>query len=88
MANTKSALKRVRQNEARRDRNRSHRSRMRSAVKALRAAVEAGDGAKAKELLIPTVSLVNATARKGVIHVNAAARTTSRLTRAVAGLEG
>lgn len=86
MANSKSALKRIRQNEKLRDRNRSHRSRMRTAVKNLRQAVEAGDAEKARELLPGTLSVVNATAGKGVIHRNAAARTTSRLTRAVSSL--
>jgi small subunit ribosomal protein S20 len=56
---------------------------MRSAVKNLRAAVDGGDKAKAEELLSSTISLVDATAQKGVIHHNAAARTKSRLTRAV-----
>jgi small subunit ribosomal protein S20 len=86
MANSKSALKRIRQNEKRRDRNRSDRSRMRTAIKNLRTAMEAGDADKARELLPSTLSLVNATAGKGVIHRNAAARTTSRLTRAVSSL--
>lgn len=86
MANSKSALKRIRQNEKLRDRNRAYRSRMRTAVKNLRQAVEAGDADKARELLPGTLSVVNATAGKGVIHRNAAARTTSRLTRAVSSL--
>jgi len=86
MANSKSALKRARQNEKRRDHNRAARSRMRTAVKKLRTAVEAGEKATASELLPATVRLVNATARKGIIHDNTAARTTSRLTRAVAKL--
>lgn len=83
MANTKSAEKRTRQSISRNARNRSHRTRMRSAVKNLRAAVDGGDKAKAEELLSSTISLVDATAQKGVIHRNAAARTKSRLTRAV-----
>ena len=87
MANIKSAEKRSRQSIIRNMRNRSIRSRMRGAVKTLRAAVESGDKAKAQELLIPTISLVDATAQKGVMHRNAAARTKSRLTRAVSKLE-
>ena len=83
MANIKSAEKRTRQSITRNARNRSQRSRMRGAVKSVRAAVEAGDQAKAEELLTATISLVDATAQKGVIHRNAAARTKSRLTRAV-----
>lgn len=86
MANTKSALKRVRQALKRRARNRTHRSTMRTAVKRLRTAITAGDAAAARELLPQTVSVVNATAQKGVIHRNKAARTTARLTRAVSAL--
>ena len=88
MANTRSAEKRMRQTAKRRSRNRAHRSNMKSAVKKLRAAVEGGDAAQARELLAPTLSIVDATAKKGVIHANTAARTKSRLHRAVNALEG
>jgi small subunit ribosomal protein S20 len=88
MANTKSAEKRTRQSVRHRDRNRAHLSKMRTAVKKLRAAVEGKDAERAKELLAETVRLVDATAKKAVIHKNAAARTKSRLTRAVRSLQG
>jgi small subunit ribosomal protein S20 len=87
MANIKSAEKRIGQTERDRDRNRSQRSRMRRAVRQLREAVGAGDLNKAQELLPDTLKLIDSTAKKKVIHRNAAARTKSRLTRAVAGLE-
>ena len=83
MANHKSALKQHRQNVAARLRNRVHKGRMRTAVKKLRKALAEGDVAAARELLGPTLSLVDRTARHGVIHDNAAARTKSRLTRAL-----
>jgi small subunit ribosomal protein S20 len=83
MANTKSAEKRIRQNAAARDRNRAHRSRLRTAVKRLRAAVDAGDSAKAAELLTATLSIVDATAQKKIIHANTASRYKSRLCLAV-----
>jgi small subunit ribosomal protein S20 len=86
MANTKSAEKRNRQNEANRERNRSDRSRLRTAVKGLRTAVQAGDATKAAELLPQTLSVIDKTAKKGVIHRNAADRYKSRLTRHVADL--
>ncbi len=86
MANNKSALKRMRQSIKRRDNNRSFRTRMRTAVKKLRAAIEEGNAELAKSLLGETLSTVDATAQKGVIHQNAAARTKSRLTRAVNSL--
>lgn len=86
MANIKSAQKRIRQNERLRASNRARRSTLRTAVKKLRIAIEAGDGEQARSLLLPTLSLIDVTAQKGVIHDNAAARYKSRLTRAVAAL--
>ena len=88
MANTKSAKKRMRQALDRRARNRAHRSTMRTAVKKLRLAVADGNAELARELLPQTLSVVDATAQKGVIHGNTAARTKSRLSRAVNGLGG
>ena len=86
MANTRSAEKRIRQSEKQRARNRAYRSTMRTAIKKLRGAVTEGEAATARELLGPTLSVLDSTARKGVIHANAAARTKSRLTRAVNAL--
>lgn len=86
MANNKSTKKRIRQALERRDRNRNVRTRMRSAVKKLRTAVSEGNGDEARQLLPSTLALVDTTAQKGVIHGNAAARTKSRLTRAVNAL--
>ena len=83
MANIKSAEKRMRQAEVSRVRNRGYRTRMRHAVRTLREAIAAGDRDRAESLLPQTLSLVDATAGKGVIHRNAAARTKSRLSRAV-----
>lgn len=83
MANSKSAEKRHAQSLVRRQRNRSYRARMRTAIKKLRQAAKAGDGDQARELLGPTLKLVDATRQKGVIHPNAAARRKSRLTKLV-----
>ncbi len=86
MANIKSAKKRIRRSTRQRDRNRTLRSQMRSAIKSLRQAVATGDAAGAQEMLPRTLGIVDSTARKGVIHANTAARTKSRLTRAVAAI--
>ena len=88
MANSPSARKRALQGESNRQRNRAYRSRMHTAVKRLRKAIEAQDSVKARLLLSETISVVDATAAKGVIHPNVAARTKSRLARAVDALEG
>ena len=82
MANHDSAIKKNRADMQRRLRNRNHVSRLRTHVKKLRAAIDSGDGATAKGLLDETLSMVDRTARLGVIHDNTASRTKSRLTRA------
>lgn len=84
MANHKSALKKTLQDRKRRARNRFHRARLRSQVKKFRAAVASGDAEAAQQLLGPTLSLVDRSAKHGVLHANAADRTKSRLARAVA----
>ena len=80
MPNHKSAEKRARQNEKRRDINRGNRGRLRTGVKKLRTALEGGDAGAARELLPATVSLIDKAVQKGVLHRNAAARYKSRLT--------
>lgn len=84
MAHSKSAKKRVRQNEEQRLRNRNHRSRLRTAIKKLRTAVAAGDKDASQEQLPRTIALLDRMAGRRVIHRNAAARTKSRLSRLVA----
>ena len=87
MANNKSTEKRILQTERSRQRNKAVKTRMRTAVKNLRTAVAAGDAEQAKSLLPGTVRLVDNAAQKGGIHRNVAARTKSRLQKAVARLE-
>ena len=83
MPNHKSAEKRVRQNEKRREINRSNRSRLRSSVRKLRAAISAGDAGQVTELLPETISTIDKAVQKGVLHRNAAARYKARLTARV-----
>ena len=80
MPNHKSAEKRVRQNEKRRNINRSNRSRVRTQIKSLRAAFTAGDKNLSQELLNSTVSVIDKAVNKGLLHKNTAARYKSRLT--------
>ena len=80
MPNHKSAEKRVRQNEQRRQINRGNRGRLRSSVKKLRAALATGNTGEAQALLAETVSTIDKAVQKGVLHRNAAARYKSRLT--------
>ena len=86
MANTKSAEKRNRQNVKARERNRSHRSRLRTAIKRLRAAMASGDRDQVQSILPQTLSIIDATAQKKIIHANTASRYKSRLARAAAAV--
>ncbi len=83
MAHSKSAKKRVRQNQERRLRNRHHRSSLRTAVKQLRAAVAADDLDASREQLPKTLALLDRMAGRRILHPNAAARSKSRLSRLV-----
>lgn len=80
MPNHKSAEKRVRQNEKRREINRSNRSKVRTQIKKLRSALSAKDKNLSQELLNPTVSVIDKAVNKGLLHKNTAARYKSRLT--------
>jgi len=82
MANHRSALKRIRQNEKARLRNRFHRQTMRSTVKAFEKALEAGDKESAAAALSNAVSTVAKTRSRGVIHRNQANRRVGRLQKA------
>ena len=79
----KSASKRLRQTETRKDRNVHFRTRMRTAIKKVRSALETNDTDKAREALAEATKVIDATCSKGVIHRRTAARNISRLTRAV-----
>jgi small subunit ribosomal protein S20 len=83
MPNHKSAEKRVRQNEKRRDVNRNNRGRLRTSIRKLRAALTSGEAGAVQELLPATISTIDKAVQKGVIHRNAAARYKSRLTTRV-----
>jgi small subunit ribosomal protein S20 len=80
MPNHKSAEKRDRQNAKRNAVNTTNRSRLRGALKKLRTAVATGNKEEAQALLSATVSTIDKSVQKGVLHRNAAARHKSRLT--------
>ena len=86
MANHKSAEKRVRQTAKRNEINSRNRSRLRTQIKKLRAAIEDGDQQAAQTLLPQTVSLIDKSVQKGILHSNAAARYKARLTTTVSGM--
>lgn len=79
MAHHKDAIKRIRTSDEARQRNKHYRSRMRTEIKRMRAALEDGDLETAQSLLSSTVSVIQHTAQKGVIHRRQAARRVQRL---------
>lgn len=81
MANHKSALKRIRSSEKRRQRNRIVRGSTRSAIKKARVTTAGADLAVAEVAVHEAVSALDKAAAKGVIHKNNAARRKSRLMR-------
>ncbi|HEY0428653.1 MAG TPA: 30S ribosomal protein S20 [Pyrinomonadaceae bacterium] len=80
MPNHKSAEKRDRQNEKRRAVNRNNRSALRTQIKKLRTALTGTDNNQTRELLNPTIALIDKAVNKGILHRNTAARYKSRLT--------
>jgi len=82
MANHKSALKRIRSNEAKRLRNKYQYKTTRNAIKKLR---EAGKEEAAK--LLPTViAMIDKLAKNSIIHKNKASNTKSKLAKHVTAL--
>ncbi|MBM1106271.1 30S ribosomal protein S20 [Aurantibacter crassamenti] len=83
MANHKSALKRIRRNEAVRLRNRYQHKTTRSAIKKLRGTEKKEDAEK----LFPEVSsMIDRLAKRNVIHANKAANLKSKLAKHIAAL--
>ncbi|GAB3875635.1 30S ribosomal protein S20 [Kibdelosporangium lantanae] len=81
MANIKSQIKRIKTNEARRQRNKSVKSSVKTAIRKFREAAEAGDKEKATELLRAASRSLDKAAGKGVMHANQAANKKSALAR-------
>ena len=80
MANTVSALKRARTAERRTDINRMRKSRLRHQIRAMRRVLDSKDANAIQALVPATFSLIDRSARWGIIKKNTAARYKSRLT--------
>ncbi len=87
MPNTRSAKKRLRQNEKRRLRNRWFRGRAKTFVKKTRQAMDQGDLAAAQEYLRLAIKALDKAAAKGILHTNNAARRKSRLVKRLRRLQ-
>lgn len=86
MANHFSALKRVRQDEKRTEYNRQNKSRLRHQIRAMRRALLGKDAKAAAELLPKTFSVIDRSAKSGIIKMNTAARYKSKLHQRVKAL--
>ncbi|NVO32498.1 MULTISPECIES: 30S ribosomal protein S20 [Hymenobacter] len=83
MANHKSALKRIRSNEAKRVLNRYQAKSTRTAIKKLRANT---DASTAQEQFKKVSSMLDRLAKKNIIHKNKAANNKSKLAKFVKSL--
>ena len=87
MANIKSARKRARQAEIRRQHNISLRTAVRTAIKKVIKAVAAGNKDAASASLRETQRVIDRVVAKGVLHRNAGDRHKSRLAQAIKTLK-
>jgi len=81
MANIKSARKRVRVNELKRERNVSVKSRMKTHIRRAEEAIQKNDPDSVSEELPRALSHIDRAASKGVIHRNSASRKKANLQR-------
>ena len=79
MANTVSSLKRARQTITKTAINRANKSKLRGTLRALREAIAAGDKKGLVEQYRTTVSVLDKSVQKGVLHKNTASRYKGRL---------
>ena len=81
MANTRSAIKRIRSDQRKTARNQIVRSTARTYVKKARRLIDEGSFEEAQGVVQKAISALDKAAQKGVIHRNNAARRKSRLVR-------
>ena len=86
MANIKSQIKRIKQNEKRHQRNKAVKSGLKTAVRKFREAADAGDKDQAIALGQDANKKLDKAASKGVIHKNQAANRKSAIDKRAASL--
>ena len=86
MANHKSAKKRIRQNETRKEQNKIQRSIFRGVQKSLRLALSEGKKEEAQTLAKKFQVIASKMVSKGILKKNNASRKTSRMTSQANGL--
>lgn len=83
MATHKSAIKRAKQSEARRQRNRAVKTKVKRAVKKVRIAVDKKNTEEAQAALAEAIPVIDRAASKKTLHHRTAARKISRLSKTV-----
>ncbi len=83
MPNTKSAKKRLKQNENRRVLNLGYKRRMKRIVKEIKELLVAKKKKEAQKLLPQAYKIIDKAEKRGIIKKNTASRKKSRLTKAV-----
>ncbi len=79
MPNIKSVVKDVKKSRKNHERNIAAKSAMKTYVKKAKAAIESGNADEISSAVTRSVSFIDKTAERGIIHKNAAARRKSRL---------
>jgi small subunit ribosomal protein S20 len=87
LANIKSAIKRNKQNEKRRQRNRVYAGTARTFVRKARVSIEGGELEEARQATQKAISALDKAAEKGILHKNNVARRKSRLMKHLRALE-
>lgn len=87
MANHYSALKRIRQTERRTAVNRQNKTRLRHHIRAMRRLITANEASAALALLPATFSMIDRSAKIGIIKKNTAARYKSKMHLRIKSLE-
>ncbi|MGH3384344.1 MAG: 30S ribosomal protein S20 [Nocardioidaceae bacterium] len=86
MANIKSQIKRIRQNNARHERNKAVKSALKTSIRRFHEAADAGETEKAEELARAANRKLDQAASAGVIHKNQAANKKSAITKKAGSL--
>jgi small subunit ribosomal protein S20 len=86
VANIKSQIKRIKQNEKRRQRNKSVKSSLKTAIRKFREAADGGDRETATAAMQAASRALDKAASKGVIHKNQAANKKSAMATRANGL--
>jgi small subunit ribosomal protein S20 len=87
MPNSNSSKKRLRQNKVHQLRNNAVKTKMRGLIRKVRTAITAGDVDESKTTFQAAIKKIDQAAGKNVIHANKAARTKSRLSKAIKSLQ-